>query len=97
MALQARLLTGNICQTFAPLVCTRGMLKQARLNKLCNFTGPQDRDDDGWVKIIGYYGKDTTPHVGNVVKVRETTPHFGNVVKVRDHPSCWKFSQDKNE
>ena len=70
MALQARLLTGNICQTFAPLVCTRGMLKQARLNKLCNFTGPQDRDDDGWVKIIGYYGKDTTPHVGNVVKVR---------------------------
>ena len=82
MALQARLLTGNICQTFAPLVCTRGMLKQARLNKLCNFTGPQDRDDDGWVKIIGYYGKDTTPHVGNVVKVRH-------------QPSCWKCSQGK--
>jgi hypothetical protein len=45
------------------------MLKQARLNKLCNFTGPQDRDDNGWIKIIGYYGKDKTPQVGNVVKV----------------------------
>ena len=68
MALQARLCE-KVCHTLAPVVCTRGIQKQSRLHKLCNFTGPQDRDDDGWIKIIGYYGKDNTPHVGNVVKV----------------------------
>merc|ERR1719232_2261623 len=108
MALQAssRLHAVNLCQRLAPIICTRGMLKQARLNKLCNFTGPQDRDDDGWIKIIGYYGRDTTPHVGNVVKVTYQGQMYKAVITglVRDRTDSprfdtnnWVFINDKHE
>ena len=70
MALRTSLLATTFYNTINPAaVYSRDIHKLARLNKLCNFTGPADKADDGWVKIIGYYGKDTSVHVGNVVKV----------------------------
>ena len=55
-----------------PSYCIRHMYKQARLTKLCNFTGRPDKTDERGVRIIGLYKgrQDSDIQVGHVVKVR---------------------------
>ena len=76
-----------------PFLCSRGLHKQARLHKLCNFVGPVERSDDTWIKLIGYYGREVTPHVGSVVKVTYKGEMFKAVITglVRDREDCPRF------